>query len=154
MKLYSTFSNGNHISNPTPPQMHPKLVGAAGCTLNVWSGQEVCLGFAPRCSHCALLACCMNLYYTICINMYELVQKPQRVRICTTQFVYQLCEFVFMNSWKKIASRLGFQPGTNMACNRPRLFHPPPHPLRQWPFYLYRTIRTPSEKVDYTVSFE
>ena len=46
-------------------------VGAAGCTLKVGAagcglgliGAGGVLGLRPRCSRCALTACCMNLYY-------------------------------------------------------------------------------------------
>jgi hypothetical protein len=44
--------------------------------------------------------------------------------------LYQLYEFVCMNSYKKLVKKKkpgwDFQPGTNMACNRRRLCHPPP----------------------------
>jgi hypothetical protein len=38
--------------------------------------------------------------YNLYEKMYELVQKPHRVQICTTRFVYQLYEFVCMNLYK------------------------------------------------------
>jgi len=68
----------------------------------------------------------------------------------------KLYEFVCMNLYKKKRKKkrkLGFQPGTNMACNRrsgtPST--PPPH-LSVPILFIYRTIRRPSEKTDYTIS--
>ncbi len=77
--------------------------------------------------------------------LYNLYKKCQIIRIRMYEFVQKKA--------KKKKRKLGFQPGTNMACNRrsgtPST--PPPH-LSVPILFIYRTIRRPSEKTDYTIS--
>ena len=56
-------------------------------------------------------------------------------------------------SEKEKKRKLGFQPGTNMACNRRSGTPPTTPPPQSVPIlFIYRTIRRPSEKADYTIS--
>jgi hypothetical protein len=54
-------------------------------------------------------------------------------------------EFILVNLYtkisKKIASGWDFNPGPISALEIVALCHPPPRPLRQWQFFLYRRIR-------------
>ena len=49
------------------------------------------------------------------------------IRIRISQFLHK----------KTKETGVGILPGTNTALEIVALCHPPPHPLRQWPFYLY-----------------
>ena len=109
--------------------MYPN-VGAAGCGLVRAGGV---LGLRPRGSRCVLAARaspsrltlrhCINSYYTICIKKCMNWYKNHTVY----EFVlYNLCNNCIQKLVKKrFASRLGFQPGTKMACNcRSAIHHP------------------------------
>ena len=88
--------------------MYPN-VGAAGCGL---VGAGGVLGLCPRGS--GFRACCMNSYSTI------------RIKQCYKFVLYNLYNNCIQKLVKKrFASRLGFQPGTKMACNcRSAIHHP------------------------------
>jgi hypothetical protein len=101
----------------------------------------------------------MNSYYTIRIKIVWIGTKTtlctnSYYTICITIVWIHLYEFVRKLS-KKIVSRLGFQPGTNIqyrTCNGHCVCHPPPPHLSQWPFYLYTVqLRKSSEKRDCTI---
>ena len=70
-----------------------------------------------------------NLYNNVWIRLYEFVQKLVK---------------------KRFISRLGFQPGTKMACNcrivKPSTIHHPTASVSAHFIYIPHTIRTPSEK--------
>ena len=88
--------------------MYPN-VRAAGCGL---VGAGGVLGLCPRGS--GFRACCMNSYSTI------------RIKQCYKFVLYNLYNNCIQKLVKKrFASRLGFQPGTKMACNcRSAIHHP------------------------------
>ena len=89
----------------------------------------------------ALPARCMNSYYTIRIKNVWIGTKNHTVYEFVLHDLYNNCMNSFVWILTKISekkeTRLGFQPGTKMACNRRLDCHPPPHRLHQWPFYLY-----------------
>jgi len=90
-----------------------------------------------RAAHCALAARCMNSYYNSYKKMYELVQKPHRVRIrnmiCITIFVRIRTKI----SEKKICIRVGISTQTIWLAIVAAARHPPPGLLHGCPFYLY-----------------
>jgi hypothetical protein len=49
------------------------------------------------------------------------------IRIRISQFLHK----------KTKETGVGILPGTNIVLEIVAIFHPPPLPLRQWPFYLY-----------------
>jgi hypothetical protein len=124
-------------------------------------------------SRCALVARALPSYefvlynlYKKCTNWYKHHIKNVRIgtniKLCTNSY-YTICitivwirlyEFVQKLVKKRFASGLGFQPGTNMACNRCSAHTtatlPPPLVAI---LCIYLTIRPPSEKVDCTNSF-
>ena len=68
----------------------------------------------------------MNLYYTICIKNVRIIL----IRI-------GMYEFILVNLYKKIIEKKDLHPvGISTRLEIVALYRSPPHPLRQWPFYL------------------
>jgi hypothetical protein len=67
--------------------------------------------------------------------------------------MYEFVQKLAKKKKKKKKERWDFNPRPIWLSIVAAAHHPPPHLLCQCPFYLYRTIRRPSEKADYTISF-
>ena len=135
--VQSTFSDGNPISNPTPPQTHPNWsgqpvcpnVGAAGCGLVGAAGGV--FGLRPRGSGFALAARCMNSYYTIrikkCMNwyknhtVYELVlynlYKNYCIKISEKKIFIRGWDFNPGPKWLAIVAAPGHSPSSSVSAH-------------------------------------
>ena len=75
------------------------------------------------------------------------------IRIKMSNYMNSYVWICIKISEKEKKRKLGFQPGTNMACNRRSGTPPTTPPSPSVPIlFIYRTIRRPSKKVDYTIS--
>jgi len=142
------------------------MVGAAGCGL---VGAGSVLGLHPS---LLALPCGLRrlknkikkhtLYEFVLCNLYKNCMnwyKNHTVYEFVLYNLYNNCMNLFVQIRTQISGKNCIQVGIltrdqYRACNRRCACYPPPHLLRQWPFYLYTVqLRKSSEKRDCTNSF-